>query len=103
MLAHMPQISVSTPPSPSYGVNIVFNGWQGGVQSSSQSTQVMMDGPKTVTATWRTDSTVLYMTIAAVLVAIALIAGAGFYSMTRRKRETSTMNYAPDAADPRSY
>lgn len=93
-------ISVSTTPGPSYGVNIAFNGWQGGVQSSSQSTQVMMDGPKTVTATWRTDSTVLYVTIAAVLVAIALIAGAAFYSTTRRKRETSTTEYCSRCGRP---
>ncbi|HKM50544.1 MAG TPA: hypothetical protein VJZ75_05140, partial [Candidatus Bathyarchaeia archaeon] len=84
-------ISVSTPSSPSYGVNMVFNGWQGsGVQSSSQSTQVMMDGAKTVTATWRTDATLLYATIAVVLVAILLIAAAGFYSTARRRRETPT-------------
>jgi hypothetical protein len=83
-------ISVSTPANPSYGVSLVFNGWQGsGVQSPSQSTQVMMDGAKTVTATWRTDATLLYATIAVVLVAILLVAGAGFYSMTQRKRETT--------------
>jgi hypothetical protein len=69
-------INVSTPASPSYGVYMVFNGWQGsGVQSQSQSTQVMMDGAKTVTATWRTDATLLYVTQAAVLVAIALVTG----------------------------
>lgn len=83
-------ISVSTPASPSYGVSLVFNGWQGsGVQSSSQSAQVMMDGAKTVTATWRTDATLLYATIAVILVAILLVAGAGFYSITQRKRETT--------------
>jgi ribosomal protein L37E len=82
-------ISVSTPTSPSFGVNVVFNGWQGGVQSLSQSTQVMMDGPKTVTATWRTDSTLLYATIVAVLLAILLVAGAGLYSMSQRKRGTA--------------
>jgi hypothetical protein len=77
-------ISVSTPASPSYGVNMVFNGWQGsGVQSSSQSTQVMMDGAKTVTATWRTDSTLLYATIAAVIVAIALVAGCIYFKIAK--------------------
>jgi hypothetical protein len=69
------QIYVSTPVSTSYGVSIVFNGWQGDLQSSSQSTNVVMDGPKNVVATWRADSTVLYLTIAAVIVAALLIVG----------------------------
>jgi ribosomal protein L37E len=86
------QISVSNPPNPSYGVSVIFNGWQGDSQSATQSTSVMVNGPKVVTATWRTDSTVLYETIAAILVAIALIAAVGFYSSTRRKRGTSTMD-----------
>jgi hypothetical protein len=79
-------ISVSTPLSPSFGVNLVFNGWQGGVTSSSQSTQVVMDGPKSVTATWRTDATQLYVTIAAVIVAILLVAG--FYFVSQRRSNT---------------
>jgi len=82
-------INASTPANPSFGVNYVFNGWQGGVQSSSQSTQVLMNGPKTVNATWRTDSTLLYATIAAVLLALLLVAGAGLYAMSHRKRETA--------------
>lgn len=83
-------VNVSTPPSPSYGVNMVFNGWQGGVESpTGQSTRVLMDGPKTVVATWRTDSTLLYATIGAVLLAI-LVAGASFYSTSQRKRGTAT-------------
>ena len=81
-------INVSTPPGPSFGVNFVFNGWQGGVTSSSQSTQVVMDGPKTVTATWRTDSTVLYVTIAAFIVAILLVAG--FFFKSQRRSDTSS-------------
>jgi hypothetical protein len=83
-------VNVSTPPSPSYGVNMLFNGWQGSVESStSQSTRVLMDGPKTVVATWRTDSTLFYATIAAVLLAILLIAG-GLYSTSQRRRGTAT-------------
>lgn len=81
-------ISVPTPPDPSYGVSYVFKGWEGGVQSSSQSTDVMMDGPKTVTATWTTDSTVLYATIAGVVAAILVAAGVGLYSMSHRRRGT---------------
>jgi hypothetical protein len=79
------QIYVSTPVSTSYGVNIVFNGWQGDTQSSSQSTNVLMDGPKNAIATWRNDSTVLYLTIAAVIVAALLIVG-GLIAFTARGR-----------------
>jgi hypothetical protein len=67
------QFSVSTPVSTQYGVSIIFNGWTGDMQSSSQSSSVVMDGPKNVVATWRTDSTVLYLTIAAVIIAAVLI------------------------------
>ncbi|MGD0177919.1 MAG: hypothetical protein ABSC50_13960, partial [Candidatus Bathyarchaeia archaeon] len=87
------QIYVSTPVSTSYGVSIIFNGWQGDIQSNSQSTTVQMDKPKTAIASWRTDSTVLYLTIAigviAVLVAAAIIA----FSAAGRKRNSS--NPAP--------
>jgi uncharacterized repeat protein (TIGR02543 family) len=94
------QVSVTTPESSTYGVKILFTGWTGDIQSTDQSVKVMMDGPKTMTATWQTNSTVLYETIAAILVAIALIAAVGIYSSGRRKRETSTMKYAPGAAGP---
>jgi len=49
------------------------------LQEKKPKTQVMMDEAKAVTATWRTDSTLLYATIVAVLVAIALVAGVGFH------------------------
>jgi hypothetical protein len=78
------QISVSTPASTSYGVNTVFNGWQGDVQSGSQSTTVQMDKPKTAIASWRTDSTVLYMTIAIGVIAVIVAAAIIAFSATRR-------------------
>lgn len=79
------QIYVSTPVSTTYGVAIVFNGWQGDVQSTSQSTTVLMDGPKNAIATWRTDPTVLYLTIGAVIVAALLIV-AGLIAFMSRSR-----------------
>jgi hypothetical protein len=93
------QISASTPPSPSYGISMVFNGWQGDVQSSSQSTTVLMDGPKSVTATWGTDPTVLYVTVALVIVAVAAVAFIGAIAWGRRKetqwRTTQTQYVQP--------
>ncbi len=81
-------ISVSTPPSPMFGVNYVFDGWQGSIQSSSQSTTVLMNGPMTVTATWHQDSTVLYMTIGAIIAIIA-VAGAVLYKSKHKKSATA--------------
>jgi hypothetical protein len=84
------QIYVSTPVSTSYGVNIIFNGWQGDIQSNSQTTTVQMDKPKTAIASWRTDSTVLYLTIALGIIAV-LVAGAiiAFAAVGRGREHTS--------------
>ncbi len=68
-------IYVSTPVSKQYGVSIVFNGWQGDLQSGSQSATVPMDKPKTVIASWRSDPSVLNLTIALGIVAAFVIAG----------------------------
>jgi len=81
------QIYVSTPASTSYGVSWVFNGWQGGVQSSSQTSSVLMDGSKTVIASWRSDPTVLNLTIlAAVVSAILVVAAIVAYVALGRRR-----------------
>ncbi len=82
------QFSVSTPPSPMFGVNWVFDGWQGSMQSSSQSATVVMNGPMTVTATWHQDSTVLYITIAAIIAIIA-VGGALFYKSKHKTPSTA--------------
>ena len=80
------QIFVSTPISTSYGVSIVFNGWQGDVQSNSQTTSVQMDRAKTAIASWRTDSTVLYLTIAAGIIAILVAAAIIAFAVVGRGR-----------------
>ena len=86
------QISVSTPISTQYGVSIVFDSWQGDTQSSSQTTTVLMNGPKNVVATWQADYSVLYLT-AGVGIAIVLIAVFGALLLMRgnssRGRATS--------------
>ena len=91
------QIYVSTPASTTYGVSMVFNGWQGDVQSGSQSTTVMMNGPKNAIATWRADATVLYLTIAAI-VAAALLIVAGLVAFLARGR--GSMQAAPRQPPP---
>jgi hypothetical protein len=81
------QIYVSTPVSTQYGVSIVFNGWQGGIQSGAQSATVLMDAPKTVIASWRSDSSVLDLTIMLSIVAALLIVGGilAFVALSRRQ------------------
>jgi hypothetical protein len=84
------QVYVSTPVSTTYGVSIVFNGWQGDLQSSSQNTTVIMDKPKNIIATWRTDPTVLYLTIAGLVIAALLVVGGIIVALTRRRSTTQT-------------
>jgi len=80
------QISVTTPPSPMFGVNWVFDGWQGSTQSSSQSATVLMNGPMTVTAMWHQDYTILYITIGSIIAIIVVAAIALAYVNKNRKQ-----------------
>lgn len=64
-------ISVNTPIEAGFGVSRVFVRWSGDISSESPTAQVLMDGPKSVTAVWRTDSTILYATAGAIAAAIA--------------------------------
>jgi hypothetical protein len=91
------QIYVSTPASTSYGVNVVFNGWQGDVQASSQSASVLMDGPKSAIASWRTDATVLNLTIILGIIAAFLIAGGilAYAALGRRKTYSQPTQTVP--------
>jgi len=87
------QIYVSSPVSTTYGVSILFNGWQGDLQSNSQSASVPMDKPKTVIASWRSDTTVRDWTIAlgiiaAVLIAAGIIAYVALNSRNRNNQAT---------------
>ena len=87
------QIYASTPVSSTYGVNIIFNGWQGDLQSGSQTASVVMDKPKNVIATWRTDPTVLYLTVAGLVIAALLVVGGILVALTRgRSRTTQTQS-----------
>ncbi len=90
------QVFVSTPPNTNYGVSIIFDGWRGDIQSSSQSTTVSMDRAKTVIASWRSDPTVLNLTIALGIIA-AFLAGAGIlaYVALNRTRFGQLLNRFP--------
>jgi len=102
------QIYASTPVSSTYGVNIVFNGWQGDLQSGSQTASVVMDKPKNVIATWRTDPTVLYLTVAGIVIAVLLIVGGILVALTRGRTKTtqtqttSTTNTGQEPSQPKT-
>lgn len=94
------QVYVSTPISTQYGVSIVFNGWQGDLKSSSQSSSLLVDGPKTVIASWRSDPTVLNFTIiAGVIIAVLIVAAVVAYAALGRRRN-NTWRAMPPAQQP---
>jgi hypothetical protein len=82
------QVYVSTPVSTTYGVSIVFNGWQGDLQSNSQTASVLMTKPMNVIATWRSDPTVLYLTVAGLVIAALLIVGGIIVALARGRGTT---------------
>jgi hypothetical protein len=99
-------IYASTPVSTSYGVKMVFNGWQGDIQTGSQSATVLMDGPKTVIASWGTDPTVLNLTIALGIIAAFLIAGGIIaYAVLNRRGYRTQPAYVmqPQGYTPANY
>ncbi|MGI0035458.1 MAG: hypothetical protein ACRD98_06285, partial [Nitrososphaera sp.] len=69
-----------------------FAGWSGDMKSSSSTTEVLMDSPKTITAVWQ-DS---YLKIGLI---VAAAAGGGFYyywKVFKPKRELEEQQRAPD-------
>jgi hypothetical protein len=61
----------------------VFNGWSGDSNSKSATASVTVDSPKTIEATWRTDSTMLYLVFT---VAIGATAAASVLFLKIRSR-----------------
>lgn len=88
------QAYVSTPVSTTYGVSIIFNGWQGDVQSNSQSASVVMDKAKTIITSWRTDPTILNLTIALGIIA-AFLAAAGIIAYVAVSRSRYRQQAVP--------
>jgi len=82
------------------GGKYVFDHWSGDATDITPTASVMMDKPRTATAEWRTDYTMPYNIIGAILAAIAIFAAL----LTRRRREkartTATMTYPAQAAPP---
>jgi len=71
-------IFVATPPNPSYGTSYVFQAWQGNSTALNgipemQNVTITVNQPIQAIAAWRTDSTILYATIVAIIVVIAAL------------------------------
>ncbi len=77
-------LSVTTEVDTSFGVKQVFQKWTGDMESSSATTAITMDSPHTLRAVWRTDSTILYATIAlAICAAFAMGIGLTMFAIMK--------------------
>jgi len=66
-------VSVTTQVDTSFGVKQVFDRWTGDSQSASPTITVTANSPLTFRALWRTDSTILYATLALGVCGILLV------------------------------
>jgi len=82
--------SVTTPSIPesgfmgSLGARIVFDRWSGDSSATTPAATIKMDGPKMVTATWKTDYTQAYTVLGAVAAVVFLAILALIVAMRRR-------------------
>jgi hypothetical protein len=75
------------------GARIMFDRWSGDLSGSTPTATIKMDGPKTVTAEWRTDYTMPYAIIGvtgAVIIVVALL-----LLMKRRRAPVPAPAYQP--------
>ena len=80
------------------GGKYVFDHWSGDVTAATATTSVTMDGPKTAKAEWRTDYTMPYIIIGAIVAAIAIIVA--LLLMRRRRVPTPASTYQPPSPAP---
>ncbi|MGB9023123.1 MAG: hypothetical protein WCC94_06780 [Candidatus Bathyarchaeia archaeon] len=97
--------SVTTQVETGYGVRQVFDRWTGDVESSFSTGTIIMDSPHNVRAVWRTDSTILYATMAlgiggAFVLGIGLVAIAITRSQPKPAPLTPTRPVATNETSP---
>jgi hypothetical protein len=80
-------LSVTPQVDTSFGVRQVFDRWTGDFELSAPTGIIVMNSPHNLAALWRTDSTVLYATLA-VAIAGAFVLGIGLtaIAVTRMRR-----------------
>ncbi len=74
-------------------VTYIFDHWTGDSSATSQSGSVKMDGPKTVTATWRSEKSSDYTLLLAVIGVIAGGTALTYLAVSRRKRPPKASDY----------
>jgi hypothetical protein len=74
---------VHSPLPAGFGARQVFERWSGDSTSTTASSTILMDSPKTVIAVWRTDRTILYLVVSGVLLG-SLVTGGLIIRSTRR-------------------
>lgn len=77
------EVGVSVESSSGSIVRHFFAGWSGDSSAKTRSTMVVMDGPKTLEASWRTDYSRLYILIAGILI-VGLVSGGVVFLRKRR-------------------
>jgi hypothetical protein len=77
------------------GGKYVLDHWSGDSTADTATASVAMDGPKAVKAEWRTDYTMPYVIIGAIVAAIAIIVA--LLLMRRRRAPAPTPTYPPPA------
>lgn len=76
------EVSVTTPEG--FGVQKVFDHWEGDEVSNSPSVSILVDSPKTLVAVWREDYTQIYIALI-VVIGIAVLA-IGLLALGRKKK-----------------
>lgn len=77
------EATISVEASSGYMVRRVFAGWRGDSSAKKRNTTILVDGPKTLEASWRTDYSRLYSLILGIMIA-AILAGVVLLWRTRR-------------------
>jgi len=86
---------VTSPVTVSISAQQIFERWSGDSAAVSPRSTIVMDGPKTVVAVWRTDNTPLILTVLGV--SSALVAGVGFLTYSRSRKRKIAAQAAPAA------
>lgn len=91
--------SVLTPVTGQWGIRYIFNKWVGDSTGDSATALILMDGPKKVTALWTADYSQLFMLVAAIAGAVAIVIAT--WSVTKRRRHAEPVTEEIPPATPK--
>ncbi|MEM2442206.1 MAG: NosD domain-containing protein [Candidatus Bathyarchaeia archaeon] len=81
-------VTLSVDSSTGFIIRYIFTGWSGDLASSNPTIIIVMDGPKTIIANWRTDYSKLIMFLASIIAAISLSIFYLYYARSKREKGT---------------